>query len=549
MELKKIFGIDLGTTYSCISYVDESGRPVIVKNSEGSNITPSVVFFDEGAVVVGDVAKENAALYPEKVVSFIKRSIGEEGYRFYHEDKELRAEEISAYILKKLVKDAELELNEKIEDVVITCPAYFGINEREATKQAGIIAGLNVKQIINEPTAAAISYGSIEENQNKVVLVYDLGGGTFDITMIEIKENEINVICTGGDHNLGGKNWDDAILTYLAEKFQEQSGIDEDILDNLETLQDLMVQAEKAKKQLTQRDKTTITVNFDGNRERIELTREKFEELTASLLERTVELTKDMLSEASKKGYNSFDEILLVGGSTRMPQIMEKIRTEFSVEPRVFDPDEAVAKGAAIFGNNKAIQELIYKKIEETTSKPVDNNPPSEEEIERAIDTLETEGTLPGGNRRGTRINVNINNVTSKSFGVAVINREGERVISNIITKNTTVPVTETKTFGTQHENQLDVYIEIFENEVSDLTCEVENGKSIGTAILELPEGLPAHSPIEVRFTLNEEGILEMTAIEVNSGKEIPVTIEVTGSIKAEELEEIKNRTSGTLVE
>ena len=162
---------------------------------------------------------------------------------------------------------------------------------------------------------------------------------------------------------------------------------------------------------------------------------------------------------------------------------------------------------------------------------------------------METEGTLPGGNRRGTRINVNINNVTSKSFGVAVINREGERVISNIITKNTTVPVTETKTFGTQHENQLDVYIEIFENEVSDLTCEVENGKSIGTAILELPEGLPAHSPIEVRFTLNEEGILEMTAIEVNSGKEIHVTIEVTGSIKVEELEEIKNRTSGTLVE
>lgn len=548
MELKKIFGIDLGTTYSCISYVDESGRPVIVKNSEGSNITPSVVFFDEGAVVVGDVAKENAALYPEKVVSFIKRSIGEEGYRFYHEDKELRAEEISAYILKKLVKDAELELNEKIEDVVITCPAYFGINEREATKQAGIIAGLNVKQIINEPTAAAISYGSIEENQNKVVLVYDLGGGTFDITMIEIKENEINVICTGGDHNLGGKNWDDAILTYLAEKFQEQSGIDEDILDNLETLQDLMVQAEKAKKQLTQRDKTTITVNFDGNRERIELTREKFEELTAPLLERTVELTKDMLSEASKKGYNSFDEILLVGGSTRMPQIMEKIRSEFSVEPRVFDPDEAVAKGAAIFGNNKAIQDLIYKTIEETTSESVDNNQPSEGAIETAISTLEDAGYCLGGNIASI-INVKINNVTSKSFGVAVINREGERVISNIITKNTTVPVTETKTFGTQHENQLDVYIEIFENEVSDLTCEVENGKSIGTAILELPEGLPAHSPIEVRFTLNEEGILEMTAIEVNSGKEIHVTIEVTGSIKVEELEEIKNRTSGTLVE
>ena len=197
-QMKRIYGIDLGTTYSSIAYVDEFGKAVVIPNSENERVTPSVVFFDGDAVVVGGVAKESARLYPNEVVSFIKRSMGEPNFLFEHGGKNYRPEEISAYVLKKVAQDAEEKLGDKITDVVITCPAYFGINEREATKIAGEIAGFNVRQIINEPTAAAIAYGSIEQTDNKVVLVYDLGGGTFDITMIDIRPDAIQVICTGG---------------------------------------------------------------------------------------------------------------------------------------------------------------------------------------------------------------------------------------------------------------------------------------------------------------------------------------------------------------
>jgi len=191
---KRIFGIDLGTTYSSISYVDEYGKAVIIPNAENERTTPSVVFFDEGSIVVGDVAKESAKLYPNDVVSFVKRSMGEPNFIFVHNAEEYRAEEISAYILKKLAQDAEQFLGEKVTDVVITCPAYFGINEREATRKAGEIAGFNVRQIINEPTAAAIAYGSLDTTDDRVVLVYDLGGGTFDVTMIDIKKDSVEVI-------------------------------------------------------------------------------------------------------------------------------------------------------------------------------------------------------------------------------------------------------------------------------------------------------------------------------------------------------------------
>ncbi|MFO7838984.1 MAG: Hsp70 family protein, partial [Desulfosalsimonadaceae bacterium] len=215
---KRIFGIDLGTTYSSAAYVDEFGKAVIIPNAENERITPSVVFFDGDAVVVGDVAKESAKLYPNEVVSFVKRSMGEPNFVFEYNNEEYRAEELSAYILKKLAQDAAQYLGETVEDVVITCPAYFGINEREATRKAGEIAGFNVRQIINEPTAAAIAYGTLDTTDNRVVLVYDLGGGTFDITMIDIRKDSVEVVCTGGDHNLGGKDWDDRIVTYMVEK-------------------------------------------------------------------------------------------------------------------------------------------------------------------------------------------------------------------------------------------------------------------------------------------------------------------------------------------
>jgi molecular chaperone DnaK (HSP70) len=205
-QVQKIYGIDLGTTYSSIAHVDEHGKAVLIQNAESSTSTPSVVFFDGDEIIVGDVAKESAALYPHDVVTFVKRSMGEPNFLFENKSQSYHAEEISNYIIRKIIQDAEQNTGDKIKDIVITCPAYFGINEREATRKAGEIAGFNVHQIINEPTAAAISYGMVDSDDERVVLVYDLGGGTFDITMIDIKPESIEVICTGGDHNLGGKD-------------------------------------------------------------------------------------------------------------------------------------------------------------------------------------------------------------------------------------------------------------------------------------------------------------------------------------------------------
>lgn len=233
-----VFGIDLGTTYSCIAHIDEYGRPATIPNAEGDRTTPSVIFFDGESRIVGKEAKNNAVLYPDQVVELVKRQMGQSDWVFFYDGKEYTPEEISSYIIRKVVGDAETALGISITDVVITCPAYFGINEREATAKAGEIAGLNVRSIINEPTAAAISYG-LHEELDQVVLVYDLGGGTFDITMIDIKSGEVNVIATGGDHHLGGRNWDEIVVNYLAEQWMTITGSGEDPLDDLETVQDL----------------------------------------------------------------------------------------------------------------------------------------------------------------------------------------------------------------------------------------------------------------------------------------------------------------------
>ncbi|MDM8539143.1 Hsp70 family protein, partial [Desulfobacterales bacterium HSG17] len=373
-QIKRIFGIDLGTTYSSIACVDEYGKTVVVPNAENQRVTPSVVFFDGDNIVVGDVAKESAKLYPNDVVSFVKRSMGEPNFLFEHNSNSYRAEEISSFIIRKIVQDAEKNIGiSGTKDIVITCPAYFGINEREATRRAGEIAGFNVRQIINEPTAAAIAFGSMESTEERVVLVYDLGGGTFDITMIDIKPNaSIEVICTGGDHNLGGKDWDDRIVAHLVQEFQTAVGSDEDILEDPDTCQDLQLSAEKAKKVLSQREQTPVLITHGGERVKITLERKTFVKVTRDLLERTISLTHEMLEEAGKKGYDHFDEIILVGGSTRMPQVTTRIKEEFEIDPQLFDPDEAVAKGAAIYGWKLFLQDEVKGHVARKTGKSIE---------------------------------------------------------------------------------------------------------------------------------------------------------------------------------
>ncbi len=556
-NVKKIFGIDLGTTYSSIAYVDEFGKTVVISNAENQTTTPSVVFFDGEEIVVGDVAKESAKLYPNEVVSFIKRAMAEPDFLFEHNSKTWRAEEISSFIIRKVVQDAEQNLSENISDVVITCPAYFGINEREATKKAGEIAGLNVRQIINEPTAAAIEYGLIKSSERQVVLVYDLGGGTFDITLIDIQPDSIEVICTGGDHNLGGKDWDDLIVAYLAQEFQSKTGINEDILDDLDTCQDLQISAEKAKKMLSQRQKTPIVITHGGERVKIEFDRQKFEEITQSLLERTISFTHEMLSEAKDKGYESFDEIILVGGATRMPAVAARINQEFSMRPKLFDPEGAVAKGAAVFGWKLSMNDGLVQRIAKKTGKSVTQDESeigldeiidsaSEEVVSQAVQELadDTGYALPAVQSSM----VKIKNVTSKSFGVVVKNVGGEEHVFNLILKNNSVPVDVSKKFYTAVEDQDTVLIQIMESEMSEQAVPFDNAIQIGTAIFKLPQGLPSDSPIEIYFNLNGEGRLHITAEETTASRSVEVNIETTSVIEGEEFEEAKVRCQSLIV-
>jgi len=549
--INKIFGIDLGTTYSSIAYVDEYGKPVIIPNAENQRITPSVVFFDGSEIVVGDVAKESAKLYPNEVVSFIKRSMGEANFLYEYDGKSYRPEEISSYILRKVAQDAEQTIGEKIQDVVITCPAYFGINEREATRKAGEIAGFNVRQIINEPTAAAIAYGTVQETENRVVLVYDLGGGTFDITMIDIQENSIDVICTGGDHNLGGKDWDDRIVAFLVQEFQRQTQSEEDILEDPDTWQDLQLSSEKSKKILSQRDKTPISITHGGDRVKVELSREKFLEITEDLLERTIALTHEMLKEAKIKGYEHFDEIIMVGGSTRMPQIPERIRQEFGMDPRMFDPDEAVAKGAAIYGWKLSLNDGLIRRIAQKTNRNIEQEDniiettPKQIMEEVAKQMSEETGVTLSAVRQST---MRIRDVASKSFGVVARRPNNQEGVFNLILKNTAVPVETKRTFYTPESNQERVLIRIMENETSEKVVAVEHSIEIGTAVLDLPEGLPEDSPVEINFNLNREGRLQITAMETTENRQVVAKIETSSVIQGKELAEAIERAQHLVV-
>lgn len=556
--MNKVFGIDLGTTYSCVAYIDENNNPTVLKNSEGDLTTPSVVFFDEeNSILVGESAKESSKMYPEKSISFAKRSIGQENSKMFINGKELSPAEISSYILKKIVKDAndslrmegKLQENESIKDVVITCPAYFGINERAATKTAGELAGLNVLQIINEPTAAAITYGVIDNNTEKTILVYDLGGGTFDVTIIHVKPGEIRVICTGGDHMLGGKDWDDAIILYVEDEFKKQTGMSDNILDDPETLQEITLSVEKAKKLLSSKEKAPISINYKGTRAKIEITREKFDELTKPLLERTISLTNGMIAEANKKGFskNSIDEILLVGGSSKMPQIASAVKQEFDKEPKMFDPDEAVAKGAAIFALKEKDYNILLGELSDATGK-------TKEELKDDIDSGKTNineiankaGVPIDARRLASSEGIKIINVSSRSFGVIAINNKNEEKLFNIIFKNDSLPKEATQTFYPSEENQKNVRIKVLENLSSDAENDVSLGKDVGEAELLLPSNMSKDIAINITFKLNSSGLLEIKAVETKTNTSIEAKFDVKEDLKEEEKKEAIRRVANS---
>jgi len=493
-----------------------------------------VVHFEGNNVVVGQTAKELAELYPEAVTQMFKREMCNEEWSFTCEGKKYRPEELSAMVLRKLVEDVSQQFGEPITDVVITCPAWFGSNQRDATANAGKIAGLNVREIINEPTAAAISYG-IESDRDEVVLVFDLGGGTFDDTKIAITKNRIEVICTGGDQYLGGRNWDAQLVRYLAESFcQVKGGNPEDLLDNPETKQDLYSKAEAAKQRLTSKESDKVIVTHDGEKAPIELTRAKFDELTAALLERTISLTKEMLNESRAKGFMTFDRLLLVGGSTLMPQVGERLKREFNIECKLHDPHESVAKGAAIYGRLLEIGEEIEIIIRESGATPEGASPVQKAEAIKKY--AEKTGQLVSVIQ--SAVEKEIINVTSRSYGVVILddsNRQSE-VMSTLIKRNDTVPAKVTNTYGLADDDQEAILFRLVESLATDETVSLDQTEELKTAEMQLPKGMRKNAPVEVTFALTKDGRLQVFAKDLTTGRELEFAVDTARGMSPEEV-------------
>jgi len=560
---KIVLGIDLGTTYCCVAVMNEFGKPEVVRNSEGEHTTPSVVWFENRKATVGAEAKAMAAIEPTEVVSFVKRHMGDPDYFFETSLGRMRPEEISSYILRKLVKDASESLGQDIRDVVITCPAYFSTREREATKKAGEIAGLNVVQILNEPTAAAISYGvlnSLEEKKN--IFVYDLGGGTFDVTMIQVVKGQIEVICSGGDHHLGGKDWDDVMTRLIVDKFREESGIyDVDLLSIPEATQELMLLSEKIKIQLSQLATASSFFAFNGERYRITVTQEEFERETRPLLERTMQLTENMLKDAAAKGVNGFDELLLVGGSSKMPQVKKILQERFHKTPCLYDPDEAVAKGAAIIGANSVIRSMLEESVKQTSGNAefsldaVGMN--GEEKYELAVEKAKKELRDEGFSLDAIETALmKVVNVSSMTFGTLCVNPSGKQSLFNLIYRNQSLPAEVVFNCGTLEDNQENVHFEIIESNEdeppSDKALETEKfgieympGErhvERWSDNLPLPPGMPAHEPLEIIFKMDKEGLLDATCRHVATGRSIHTVIHTGTVLSQKEEKEISER-------
>lgn len=497
--MKEVVGIDLGTTFSAIAYVNRHGKPEIIANREGERITPSVVLFDGDTPIVGTAAKRSAIAEPLNVVQFVKRQMGNPSWKFRTENGDSYApEEISAIILKRLKEDAEQMLGAAIDNAVITVPAYFNDAQRKATHDAGRIAGLNVMRIINEPTAAALSYGFEKIQEPNTILVYDLGGGTFDVTIMQANKGEIKVIATGGDKNLGGFDWDNEIMTFLNDEFKNHDG--PDIFDEPAWEQDLRDKAEIAKKTLSARDKTSVFLSAGGKNLSVDLTREQFENLTAPLLNRTATIMEFVLDDARMK-WQDIDKILLVGGSTRMKAVSAMIERVTGKSPsKEVHPDEVVATGAA---------------------------------IQAAL--IQAKG---GSAERSLFPVVKIEDVNSHSLGIVALDQHGKDINSIILKKDTHIPCKVSDVFCTVTDNQTELRIRVTEGEDSDLNAVTIHGETV----LKIPP-YPRGAPVEVFFEYDHDGIIHVTVVDLTAKKSLgEMEFVRTSNISETDLQEMQEK-------
>ena len=514
----KVVGIDLGTTFSAIAHVNEHGQPEIIPNAESDRITPSVIMFEDDLVTVGKIAKQNASAVPEQIIEFVKREMGKSKEEFFREfdGKKYSAEELAALILQKLKQDAEAYLDTEITDAVITVPAYFRDAEREATRNAGKIAGLNVLQVLNEPTAAALAYGIDELGSDQNVFVFDLGGGTFDVTVMKVSGAKIEMIATNGDHRLGGKDWDDAIIMYVAETFESEHG--ENPLQDLHAYQDIQLNVIAAKESLSQRQKGRIVCNYNGKSSRVELTREKFEELTADLVQRCSSLCEVVLSEAEMT-WSDIDTVLLVGGSTRIPMVQGMIAkiSGKEINPREVNPDDAVALGAALQGT--------LRQIDEVTSGTSDTAA-----TEDIPDAVKDRFIGPTGAPKVTVVDGATHNLGTVLVEAPVPKNPRDYIyyIHVLIPKMTPVPCEKKEELKTAEANQTAVKLQVIQgleqNQKEDESIKFDDFK-LGECTHPLPSGLPEASPIRVTYKYNLDQTLEVT-VEGPDGRISNATIE-----------------------
>ncbi|OPJ55603.1 molecular chaperone DnaK [Alkalithermobacter paradoxus] len=485
--MSKVIGIDLGTTNSCVAVL-EGGEPVVIANAEGLRTTPSIVAFGkEGERIVGEPAKRQAVTNPDKTIISIKRHMGTD-YTVNIDDKKYTPQDISAMILQKLKTDAESYLGQKVTKAVITVPAYFTDAQRQATKDAGRIAGLEVERIINEPTAAALAYGLDKADVEQKILVFDLGGGTFDVSILEIGDGTFEVLATSGNNNLGGDDFDEAVINYIAEEFKKQEGVD--LREDKMSLQRLKEAAEKAKKELSSVTTTNINLPFitataTGPKHlNMDLSRAKFDEITAKLVEMTMEPTKRAIAD-SGLSTSDIDKVLLVGGSTRIPAVQEAIKKFIGKEPhKGINPDECVAIGAA---------------------------------IQAGVLTGEVKDIL-------------LLDVTPLSLGIETLGG----VFTKLIERNTTIPTKKSQVFSTAADNQTAVDIHVLQGERSMASDNTTLGRFQLTGIAPAPRGIPQ---IEVTFDIDANGIVNVSAKDLGTGKEQKITITSNTNLSEEEIQ------------
>ncbi|MFC5064113.1 Hsp70 family protein [Actinomycetospora atypica] len=534
--VRTVFGIDLGTTYSVVARVDETGRPAIVRNGEGEEITPSVVHLESATnVVVGNQAKQLAKIEPDQVVSLVKRQMGTDTVYAFH-GTEHSPESLSALILKQLAGGAESD--DPVTDVVISVPAYFGMRERDATRKAGEIAGLTVLGIVPEPVAAAVHYEMSQDANGRTILVYDLGGGTFDTTVISVGDNEIEVICTDGDKYLGGADWDARLAEHLLNRFVEQAGPDEDVHASDEAVQEVALRAEEVKKALSKYESRAVSLKLAGVAARFEVTRAEFEAMTEDLLETTVTIVRRTLGTlGTKRPGATIDEVLLVGGSTKMPAVAARLAEEFGWTPKLFEPDLAVAKGAAIW----ALSQLVVREEEKARSGAASTSEAeSDADAARARIAARTglpEATLARLARKRTR------NVLSKAFGVRLIDESsGARrpYVEHLAFANDVLPTGDRPLEAqTIDDGQTGVQIELYEQAGTVPSADLADNIPIsgGAGSIDGIPARPAGAPIDILLRIDDEGLLSVRATHRESGKRLEIAVTI-GALTPEEVDE-----------